>query len=254
MFNLLVLATGSDAGVLFREDFSSPVSGRSDVYETFSSPVNATAGSLVLRYPIMHGSFPAGVGCTLPFASASPDEREIEMNFLGGGSQMSNSLFIGYACGPGIGPILPPLASGNMPGNRSGYIVRYIRHGDGSNEVKFYRSDTGSAVELLCDTMLSSNPISTLRRTVIRHRRDGEHVVISTFDTGTLFEKTHRFRDNFYPPGNSHRGLQVVAKGHVSTDLWMELRTDTWIVTDRAFGPAGSPPPRPASGRMIRRK
>ncbi len=237
---LVFFARGGWCDILFKDDFETNTIANREIYDTLGTPMAADAGSLKFLYSITHASSATGLECTLPIAPDAPDEREIEMNFLGGGSDMSNSLFICYACGPGAGMSLPVMPAGNLPNSRTGYIIRFIRHGDATNEVKFYRNDSGTAVELANETGLPSNPIKTLRKVVIVHQKSGEHMIRAEFDTGIRLARSFEFSDSTYPPNNIQRGLELIAKGHVSTSLLAELRTDTWIVSDRWL-PAGEP-------------
>ncbi len=212
------------------------------------------SGLITVPYASDQGAPPGGIELTLPGMS-EPDERRIEMSFPGGGTDISNSFFITYSVGPGAEFLLPPLPAGATFGaRRSGYIIRLIRHGDGSNEIKFYRADGGWTDELKSDWTLPFNPVTTLRRLEILHRKNGEHLIAAQFDTGVLFKKTYTFQDSQYPPGADRRGLQVIAKGHAGVGNMLYLRTDTWLVTDATRHPSGNPNPvRNAPGPPKRR-
>ena len=228
------------ADMIFRETFDTLIINKSELFEIHDTVCTNAGGLIILSYPSAQNGAPGGIECKLPSAVSEPDERDIDLRFCGGGTEMSNSLFISYAIGPGYGFSLPTLPAGALPNNRTGYIVRFIRHGDGTDEMKFYRNDTGWARELK-NEWLPANPITTLRRAVIRHRKNGEHIITVTFDTGVPFEKTFTFDDDVYPPGNVQRGLQIIAKGHAyRIDQTLSISTDTWTVTDLAM----SLPPR----------
>lgn len=220
--------------VILRESFETPtVIANRKMYDMSRAwKTDVTRGCLTLYYSSAQDSLPSGLECSLPTTDDEVQEREMQLNFMGGGSEMSNSLFVAYAVGPGKGLSLPTLPSGNVPNDRTGYIVRFIRHGDGTNEVKFYRNDAGWVKELQ-NAWLSSNPITTLRKIAIRHTKQGRHVITALFDTGSLIEHRFGFEDSAYPPGKAHRGLQVIAKGHayrIENPLY--IVTDTWLVTD----------------------
>ncbi len=205
-------------------------------------------GELVLPYYSNQADPPAGIHCTLPISSEEIEERQTVINFAGGGSTFSNSLFVAYAVGGRGGWSLPQLPAGAHPNNRTGYIVRLIRHGDGSNEIKIYRNDGGWTKQIVTDT-LPSNPTSTLRRLAIQHRRSGDHRVTVSLDTGVPFEQALSFFDPAYPPGDQARGLQVMAKGHSVRHIEWQIRTDSWTVRDRIVtGPRIPIPPMSPAG------
>lgn len=191
----------------------------------------AESGQLTLLYTTEHDAPARGFVCEMPKTKAAPKTREIELNFLGGAADMSNSFFVSYAVGAGEGLSLPPLPAGSVYNDRTGYVVRFIRHGDGTNEVKFYRNDTGWIKELKSE-WLPANPISTLRRLNIRHASDGIHQIAAEFDTGARFEKIFGFEDETYPPVNAQRGLHIAAKAHVNLAAPLSLSMDTFIVRD----------------------
>lgn len=171
----------------------------------------------------------------MPLSPADPDQREIDIRFKGGGTEISNSLFISYAVGSGNGLSLPNLPAGSRPNSRTGYIIRYIRHGDGTNEAKFYRNDGGRVTELK-NVWLPSNPVKTLRRTIIKHRKDGKHLITALFDTGIPFAKEFELDDDRYPPGNTQRGLQLAAKGHsLKMESRLKIDIDGWTINDVMF-------------------
>ena len=205
-------------------------------------------GNLILRYSSAQVASPSGIECTPPAGDSDAAERTINLSFLGGGSELSNSLFICYAVGPGWGLSLPTLPSMPSSNDRTGYIIRPIRHGDGTNEVKFYRNDFGWVKEIKNDWTLPANPVTTIRRAVIRHRRNGEHHIALTFDTGLPFEKIYDFADSSYPPDTIHRGIQLIAKGHTYSSIDLDIRTDTWTVSE---SPSPFLPPSPVFSSLL---
>lgn len=222
----------ANADMMFKDTFDTLATANKDIYDTRYGNHRVSQGELVLSYSSEQPAAPSGIECITPRSAADPDERDIDLRFLGGGTEMSNSLFICYAIGPGDGLSLPPLPSRPSSNDRTGYIIRLIRHGDGTNEVKFYRNDGGWTKELKTDWTLSFNPITTLRRTFVRHRRDGEHIITATFDTGAVFDRTWTFEDGVYPPTNDQRCLQLIVKGHAGIQTLLEIRSDSWVVTD----------------------
>lgn len=227
-----VPAAAGSGGIPLKETFDTDPTANHDLYDVRGSTHRVENGSLVLVYPSAQTRAPVGIECQIPAVPKDPDERSIDLRFGPGGAESSNSLFIAYAVGPGEGLSLPPLPGGIMADTRNSYIIRMIRHGDGTNEIKFYRNDTGWTKELKNDWTLPANPITTLRRILIHHRRNGEHFVTATFDTGTPFEKTYAFEDATYVPGNAQRRFQITAKGHTAKLMLVEIATDTWIVRD----------------------
>lgn len=206
-----------------------------DLYDIRGADHQIVNGNLVLFYSSLIKSPPSGMECTLPLSPVEPDEREIDLRFAGGGMEWSNTLDVAYAVGPGDGLCLAPLHQNISADYRTGYIFRLLRHGDGTNEAIFYRNDTGWT-NLLKNDWLPFNPITTLRRIVVRHRQNGEHLITCAFDTGSVFEKTFAYDDDLYPPNNIQRGLQLIATGYgpVRTATPIQIRTDTWIVQDRS--------------------
>ncbi len=248
-FFVVMTVSESAAGLLFRENFDTPISKNTQVFDVRSSDHRISKGNLVLSYTNTPNSPPNGIECTLPVSPIDPAEREITLHMGGGGAEMSNSLFVCYALAPGSGLALPPFGYGSLAnsrtGDRSGYMIRFLRHGDGTNEVLFYRNDAGW-VNLLHNEWLPANPVTTLRRVVIRHRKDGVHIITAAFDTGVIFERAFSFEDNRYPPDNIHRRLQIIAKAHAGLRAKLQFLSDTWIVTDRSR-------PSPSPG-VVRRK
>ncbi|MBI4178844.1 tetratricopeptide repeat protein [bacterium] len=222
--------------IIFQEPFDTAVSRNGASFDTRYAVSRMDSGMLIFRYAGDVNSLPAGVEARFPDATPAPAERRIDLSFGGGGTELSNSLFIAYALGPGDGLSLPPFgyggASDSRTGNRTGYVVRLLRHGDGTNEVLFYRNDTGW-VNRISNAWLPSNPVSTLRRAVIRYRRDGWHFWEMTFDTGASYIRAFAFKDDVYPPG-FHDGAQVSVKAHSGIRAEFQFRMDTWTVTDRA--------------------
>lgn len=225
------------AALLFHDSFDTPASLRAGAYDTRYFDHRVEKGDLVFFYSSEAGSPPAGVECRLPGKAARPEEREIDVRLGGGGSEMSNSFFISYALGAGVGFCLPPFGYGaganSRTGRRTGYIIRFLRHSDATNEIEIYRSDTGW-VKKLTQAWLPANPVTALRRAYILHRKNGEHILTVTLDTGVRFQKTIAFEDNRYPPGPAQRGIQFIAKAHSATVLPMEYRIREWTVRDRA--------------------
>lgn len=215
--------------VLFQERFDTALTAA--VFDTRYATIRMDGGYLRLLYSSIQPEYPGGLICHLPPLSTIPETRVIEMQMSGGGTEMSNSLFVAYAVRPGRGLCIPSLPAGNIPGDRSGYIVRWIRHGDGTNELKFYRSDDGWAKELRSEH-LASNPLTTLRQMSIRHGDDGSHEIQAVFDTGVRFERTFLFTDSSYPPGNEGREIHFAAKGHASISVLLNIATDSWSVRD----------------------
>ena len=244
---VLVMVQPAFASLLFMENFDTDSLGNSDEYETASN-LSVESGAMNLIYYSTMPSVPCHLACTLPVSPVPPAELVIELNFLGGGSSSSSSLFLCYSAGPGWGMPLPYMPGFVRVNTRTGYVIRYIRHGDGANEIKFYRNDTGDVHEIKND-WLPANPITTLRRTVIRHRADGGHVITSTFDTGVRFDRQWTFTDDRYPPGNLQRGLHVLCKGHTNIGVLWTVPTDTWIVTDLPGPVEKFPGPRPRRHR-----
>lgn len=218
--------------IQFHETFDTPGFLNRDLYDTRQAEIRWSRGELGLDYLSSQKSPPSGIECVIPPSAETRTARILDFRFLGGGTEMSNSLFIAYALEPGRGLSLPVLPAGSGPNNRTGYIVRFIRHGDGTNEIKFYRNDAGWVKELKRDWTLTFNPITTLRRAIIHHKRTGEHVVTATFDTGLPFDRIFTFEDDRYPPDDMHRGFQISAKGHagVGAGAGLRMRTDTWAV------------------------
>lgn len=233
----------TSATLLYRESFDTSSASNDGRFDSLYADHRILNGKLVLFYTTTPDSPPSGIDCVLPASVDTPAVREIEMNFDGAGTEVSNSLFIGYAIGPGHGFALPPFPYGpqanSRTGDRTGYVLRFLRHGDGTNEVLVYRYDTGW-IKKLKNEWLPANPVTTLRKIVIRHHGNGEHHITATFDTGVAFERMIEFEDNTYPPNNIQRGLQLVAKAHSRIDGDLEVRTDNWIVQDRLL-PAGRP-------------
>lgn len=234
---LLAVPVFGAENFLLRETFDKASFAKKNVYDTSFSDCFVSDGSLTVNYSSSQSSSAGGMGCTLPKSPALPGVRTIDLSFAGGGTQMSNSLLIAYAVGPGRGLSLPPFPGGTTFNDRTGYIIRLIHHGDGTNEAKFYRNDTGWVKELKNDWTLPTNPITDLRRVVIRHGNSGEHRITTVFDTGQLFERSFFFEDETYPPNNVQRGIQISAKGHASTGLVLQIRLDTWLIKD--FPPEG---------------
>ncbi len=235
-FAAIGMATAADGGVLYRNTFDTPIPVGGDPILAGSEGVRMEGGLISVAYSSEQTAPPGGVEVTLPESPTDPAERRIEMTFLGGGTDISNSLFISYAVSPGDGWLLPPLPAGATFGaTRSGYIMRLIRHGDGSNEIKLYRADGGWTNELKSDWTVPFNPVTALRKIEILHRQDGEHRITARFDTGIPIERTYRFEDAQYPPGGNRRGLQVIAKGHTGLRNTVRVYTDTWLVTDAAL-------------------
>lgn len=237
-FTTLCLPNASGI-ILFGETFDTFALKDTTLSVANSQGVRAEQGHLLLSYISSQKSRPVGIEIVMPPSPMDTPEREIDMKFLGGGTEMSNSLFISYAVGSGKGLSLPPLPGGSVPNDRTGYILRLIRHGDGTNEVKMYRNDDGWTTELK-NEWLPANPITALRRVRIKHKPTGVHLITVTFDTGAVFEKTFSFEDAVYPPDNHRRWIQLIVKGHagVGAGALLHMRTDSWAVTDR---PAESP-------------
>lgn len=245
---LLVLGSGvAIAAPLFQETFDGPAALGNAAFDTQFLTGRVQAGALHLFYSTEPNSQPNALSCMLPAVSRPPEERRTVLHFGGGGADVSNSVFVSYAVGPGDGlSLIPfpygPLANG-ASGYRAGYVIRFLRHGDGTNEIEIYRNDTGWIRKLLND-WLPSNPVRTLRRIDIRHRRNGEHLIAVRFDTGVAYERTYRFIDASFPPGNLYRGIQFIAKAHSAMKTELTYQTDTWIVVDE-YGPgARRPEPR----------
>ncbi|OGH56306.1 MAG: hypothetical protein A3G34_06430 [Candidatus Lindowbacteria bacterium RIFCSPLOWO2_12_FULL_62_27] len=234
---ILFFASRAGAGVIFREDFDTDHPLNKDLYRSDFSNHRIENGRIVFHYTTAPNSEPVGLECALPATSAIPDERDIEMNFMGGGADVSNSAFVCYAAGPGRGFLLTPFPYGpranKRTGDRTGYVIRFLRHGDGTNEVLFYRNDTGW-LQKLNSYWIPSNPVATLRRVTIRHRRTGEHEIAAIFDTGVPYERIFRLEDGVYPPNHANRGLQLVLKAHSSVSYDLQFTSDTWIVTDKS--------------------
>lgn len=223
-----VSANGADV-LLFKEPFDTFVVGNKNIFSCDTSAFDVEGGELVMRYQASMQNGPGHLSCTLPLLSREIETRTIEMNFRGGGTDMSNSLFVCYSIGAGEGLPLPGLPNGSYPNTRTGYIARYIRHGDGTNELIVYRIDTGTAVPLKND-WFPVNPIMALRKIVIRHGRSGAHEVTSVFDTGSLIARRFEFQDSLYPPTDNRRELHLLAKGHVNSGVGLVIRCDTWVV------------------------
>jgi len=152
------------AAPLLQESFETSVLSNRDIFAEVSPTVRSESGVLVLVYRSDQPSAPAGLELSLPISPVDPVERDYDLRFLGGGSDLSNSLFVSYALGPGRGFSLPPLPSQPSLNDRSGYILRWIRHGDGTPELAIYRNDGGWVRHLLSERSLPANPIRTLRR------------------------------------------------------------------------------------------
>ena len=221
----------SKAELVFKETFDSFPITNDHIWDNDSAGIIVENKELNLKYSVRMQDIPGRIACQLPFVVPDPEEREIELNFGGDGAGMSNSLFLCYAIGPGDGLPLPAMSNDPYPNTRTGYVVRFIRHGDGTNEVKFYRNDTGTLIEIK-NEWLTFNQISTLRRIVVKHRREGRHIVTCNYDTGMWITRAFSFNDSSYPPNNIQRGLYLLAKGHGSTDGMAVIKTDTWIVND----------------------
>ena len=228
------MASGAFAAPLLSESFDTLSTSNSNLFDThLAADHQVIDGKLILFYSSTQQAGASGIECTLPVAAAEPETRVMEFHFLGGGSDMSNSLFIAYAVGPGQGLSLCPFPAGGKFDDRTGYIIRWIHHGDGTNEVKFYRNDTGWVKELKNDWTLPANPVRFLRRVRIEHSRAGVHRIGSDFDTGSTFSRAYTFTDETYPPNNIQRRIQIAAKGHTSTQVIHQIYTDTWMVEDR---------------------
>ncbi len=244
IFSICVLSSEARAMLVLRDTFDTNTTTNNDIYDTRFSTHLFQNGSLVLSYTTTPNSPPNGLECTLPLSSADPVEREIDMSFGGGGTEVSNSLFVCYAVGGGNGLLLPTFPYGpkanSRSGNRTGYGIRFLRHGDGTNEIIFYRSDTGW-IRTLKNEWLPANPVTTLRQLVIKHRKNGDHLITVTFDTGILFTREFRFDDHAYPPNNAQRGIQFIAKAHSAVYAKLQMITDSWIVRD-ASSPDGLEP------------
>jgi len=236
-FVFLFYPISASAILVFREDFDTPTALINENYDTRYSESQIQNGNLVLFYVTATNSEPSGVECRLPSVGKSPDVRRIVLHFGESGSEMSNSLFISYAIGPGRGLSLVPFPYGKLSnirsGPRTGYILRFLRHGDGTNEMEIYRNDTGW-VDKLKNVWIPSNPVKTLRRVEITHRKSGDHTITTSFDTGSRYEYTVGFHDDAYPPGDIQRGLQVTGKAHsgIAAAGEVRLQTDTWTVED----------------------
>lgn len=225
-------AYADDGRVILKRNFDSRREISKDAFDTTFAACRVRGGRLTIFYPAGQKNYPSGLVCTLPITAAIPEERSYDFSFEGGGTEMSNSLFVSYAAGEGKRLSLPPLPGGSMPNDHSGYILRFIRHGDGTNELKIYRNDMGWTKELK-NEWLASNPITTLRRLVIKHHSDGRHSITAAFDTGSAFRRTFEFVDNLYPPGNAARAFHISLKGHATVSTMLNLSTDSWIVSDR---------------------
>ncbi len=200
-------------------------------------------GGLHLSYSTDPNSAPNALSGIMPLVSPPPEERRTILHFGGGGADVSNSVFVSYAVGPGEGlSLIPfpygPVANRSSAAGRAGYVIRFLRHGDGTNEIEIYRNDTGWIKKLLND-WLPSNPVRTLRRLDIRHSRNGQHVITVMFDSQAMpsarsaaYERTYRFEDASFPPGNTYRGIQFIAKAHSAVKLDLTYQTDSWIVFD----------------------
>lgn len=240
---------------MLQEFFDTPSTGNTAIFNGRYGSHRVENGQLVLRYPSLQESRPSGIECILPDISEGsppPAERLIDLHFSAGGTEMSNSIFIAYAVGPGPGLSLPALPSRASLNDRTGYIIRLIRHGDGTNEVKFYRNDTGWARELQSDSTLPSNPVSSLRRLTILHGSQGDHLITLNFDTGAAFERSYRFEDDAYPPNSVQRRLHLAAKGHAASATILQIQTDSWIVQDNPT--AARPTRKPQQKKILRRK
>src|SRR3989338_6756490 len=248
-----LLAIECSAAPLLRETFDTPVTSNRDLFDTRFSAHTFRNCSLVLTYYAMPNSPPNGIECWLPPSVVDIDERVIEMNLLGCGFEMSNSLFLSYALADGGGLAFPPLPYGaksnSYRGARNGYVLRLLRHGDGTNEMIFYRMDTGW-IEMLGNAWLPANPVHAIRKISIRHGIGGRHRITASFDTGVWFDRTAVFEDSTYPPGNAHSGIQFIAKAHAPMAAALEAPTDTWLVFDI---PAVGPRPRKITDRKSTR-
>ena len=238
----LLSPSNAVAELLFKETFDTATTSNAELYDTRFSNHQVTRGNLALFYSSLIKSPPSGIECTLPVSSLEPDWREIDLSFLGGEMEMSNSLDIVYEVGRGDGLCLAPLHYNVSSDKRTGYILRFLRHGDGTNEMIAYRNDTGWT-KYLKNEWVPSNPTTTLRHVVIRHRKNGEHDITATFDTGSTFDRTLAFDDPSYPPNNVQRGLQFIATGYgaVQTTSKMKIAMDTWMVTDASMSFPPSP-------------
>jgi len=238
------------ATVILRESFdTNPLTAESH-FDGQWATTGFRNDHLVFNYSSSISDPPNGMDVTIPEVKNSPAWRKIELHFMGLGSEMSNSLIISYALGEGTGLCFPYLPYGPKSnthrGTRNGYILRFLRHGDGSNDVEIYRSD-GGWTQKLGRADLPANPISTMRTLRIWQSRQGEHRVIAEFDTAdrgrARLEREFRFKDATYPPGNSARHLQLIVKAHTGTGLFsLQFHTDTWLITDHA-----DPPDAPAT-------
>lgn len=239
--HLPCFASGTDGKPLFQETFDTPVLRNTDLFDTRYGSVEVNRGKLNIYYSSAHQNEPGGIVCTLPAVPSTPEERKIVIDFLGGGTDMSNSLFISYAVADGGGLCLPSLPSRPSSNGRSGYMVRLIRHGDGTNEVKFYRMDDGWEKEIANDSNLPGNPVRSIRRLTIQHQISGRHLVQAIFDTGAAFTKSWSFVDDAYLPDNEHRQLHLALKGHAVAAVQLQLAVDALTVRDAANNP-GLPP------------
>lgn len=245
---LLFMARPSGAQPVFIETFDTVTADNRGIFNAGSENIRIRQGVFVLSYSSQQSEFPNGIVYTPPNSGADPETREITMHFLGDArsAQTSNSVFVGYSLSAGRGLALPPLPGGAVSNDRTGYILRLIKHGDGTNEIKVYRDDEGWSKEIFADTTLGFNPVACLRRIRIRHDRDGRHVVTGVFDTGLPISRTWSFMDAEYPPDDVHRSVQLAAKGHAIVNTTYQIVTDTWTFTDL--------PPRTAPDATDRRK
>ncbi len=234
------LETGSSASILLQESFDTRVELSADRFDLHGASYRLESGLLTLVYSSYQTHPPSGIECTVPTPNIQAAERTLEIHFPGGGSELSNSLFISYALSPGPGLALPLLPAGTKPNSRSGYILRFIHHGDGTNELKAYRIDEGWSKELK-SVWIPSNPITTIRRLIVRHSRAGRHRLDALFDTGQPVSVVCEFEDATYDPDDGHRGFQVTVKGHAGISALVGFATDTWRMTET---PLPNPLPR----------
>ncbi len=238
--------------MVFQESFDTSVIRHRDIFDTWTGSVrtvidSVNKGHLALEYESHQQSPLTAIACRLPASDSSPEARRYELTFRPGGLQTSNSLFISYEVSSGLGFCLPRLPSRPAPNTRSGYIVRLIRHGDGANEIKWYRADEGWINELLKDT-LPCNPITDIRKLNLVHDRSGWHRLTLEFDTGARpsasVRRTFDLWDPTYPPGRN-RGMHVAVKGHLGGEIPSRghIRLDRWVVEDLEEGLSIEIPP-----------
>lgn len=232
---LLVLCLGvfPAHAELMQEAFDTNAVLNPVLYDTSLGLSAVHNGSLTLWYPSYQYAYASGLECRLPASPVAPSAREFDIQFSDGGSEMSTSMFIAYSLAPGRGLAIPPMPAGNRFTDRSGYILRLIHHGDGTNEVKSYRIDSGLTNEV-ASWPVHANPVTALRRVRILHHRSGRHAVEMTLDTGVRTTSRFGFEDDRYPPGNDARGMQVSVKGHhTAIKAVLNIVMDSWAVRDR---------------------